>query len=221
MICHIDLDAFYVQVERVLQRVPLGPTEPCAVVQYSEWKCHMQHEFPSAPVTKWLVVEWSVRWWRARPGLVGRIQLYEFTWITIFPVASCVLCKFGHGWSGEIICQCPTMCVFARPERTWQLLITPVPISSLPLSSFHDLCRRIRGRRNNCPELRGKAYGGVLHAAIHAVHDSLHLLFSLWLELINNTVKCIRERLVWLLAWSVLLSHYRLLCVHPHPPPPR
>ena len=118
MICHIDLDAFYVQVERVLQRVPLGPTEPCAVVQYSEWKCHMQHEFPSAPVTKWLVVEWSVRWWRARPGLVGRIQLYEFTWITIFPVASCVLCKFGHGWSGEIICQCPTMCVFARPERT-------------------------------------------------------------------------------------------------------
>jgi nucleotidyltransferase/DNA polymerase involved in DNA repair len=37
VICHIDLDAFYVQVERVLQRVPLGPTEPCAVVQYNEF----------------------------------------------------------------------------------------------------------------------------------------------------------------------------------------
>lgn len=39
VICHIDLDAFYVQVERALQRVPLGPTEPCAVVQYSESRC--------------------------------------------------------------------------------------------------------------------------------------------------------------------------------------
>ena len=37
VICHIDLDAFYVQVERVLQRVPLGPNEPCAVVQYNEF----------------------------------------------------------------------------------------------------------------------------------------------------------------------------------------
>ena len=36
VVCHIDLDCFYVQVER--QKDPALVDVPCAVVQYNKWQ---------------------------------------------------------------------------------------------------------------------------------------------------------------------------------------
>lgn len=71
VICHIDLDAFYVQVERTLQRVPLGPTEPCAVVQYSE-TCPTQCPHLSMPSVLCFVTVVHVRFCGHVRGCMAR-----------------------------------------------------------------------------------------------------------------------------------------------------